>query len=144
VKHNHFRLFAILIGLLVCGAAGYGVYHFWTLPAEGHWTAEAFSPPLAQVSDRVEVFVSGEPILKLVEAQRLVVKDKDAETPVAAEKVVARVNNFERDRLAQLPLMLGLAAVAGAGLALLLVGLFTPLIKALKPPDIVDLHLVEE
>lgn len=143
MKHNHFRLFAILLGLLVCGGACYGVAHFWTLPAEGHWTQEAFSPPLAQVSDRVEVFVSGEPILKLVEAQRLVVKEKEAETAVAAEKLVARVNNYERDRLARLPMMLGLAAGAGAGLVLFLIGLFTPLIKALKPPEIVDLHLEE-
>ena len=66
-----------------------------------------------------------------------------AETPVAADKLAVRLNNYERDRLAQVPLMLGLAAVAGAAFALFLVGLFTPLIAALKPPDIVDLHLEE-
>ena len=143
MKHNHFRLFAILIGLLVCGGAGYGIFYFWNLPAEGHWTVGAFSPPLAQASDRLEVIVAGEPILKLVEGQALVLKQKGAETPVAAEALAVRLNNYDRDRLALVPRLLALAAVAGAGLVLFLVGLFTPLIAALKPPDIVDLHLEE-
>jgi len=141
VKHNHFRSFAILFGLLLCAGACYGVYHFWQVPAEGHWTPEAFAPPLAQVSDRVKVSIGGDPILKLVEEQRLVVKEKEAETPVAADKLVASVNNYDQARFAKVPLMLGLAAVAGAGFVLFLVGLFVPLIKALKPPEIVDLHL---
>jgi membrane-associated protease RseP (regulator of RpoE activity) len=144
VKHNHFRLFAILFGLLVCAAACYGVFYLWNVPAEGHWTPAAFAPPLAQVSDRVEVFVFGEPILKAVEAQNLVLKRKGAETPVAAGDIVASVNNYDRDRFTQVRTMLALAAVAGGAFVLLLVGLFTPLIKALKPPDIVDLHLLEE
>ena len=143
MKHNHFRLFAILIGLLVCGAACYGILHFWKLPADGHWTPAAFSPPLAQFSDRIEVFVEGEPLLKLVEGQKLMLKQKDTEAPVVAEKIVARMNNYDRDRFETVPLMLGLAAAAGAGFVLFLVGLFTPLISALKPPDIVDLHLEE-
>ncbi len=143
MKHNHFRLFAILIGLLVCGGACYGAFYLWNMPPEGHWTKGAFSPPLSQAADRVEVILEGEPILKLVEGEALVLKRKGAETPVAADKLAVRLNNYERDRLAQVPLMLGLAAVAGAAFALFLVGLFTPLIAALKPPDIVDLHLEE-
>lgn len=143
MKHNHFRLFAILIGLLACGGACYGIYYFWNLPAEGHWTAGAFSPPLSQASDRLEVILAGEPILKLVEAQALVLKTKGAETPVAADALAVRINNYDRDRFAKVPLMLGLAAVAGCAFAFFLVGLFTPLIAALKPPDIVDLHLEE-
>jgi hypothetical protein len=141
VKHNHFRLFAILFGLLVCAGACYGVLHFWKVPTEGHWTPAAFSPPLAQVSDRVEIFVFGEPILKVVEGQNLVIKRKGAETPVTAGDLVASVNNFDRVRFEKVQVMLGLAAVAGGAFVLFLVGLFTPLIKALKPPDIVDLHL---
>ncbi len=143
MKHNHFRLFAILIGLLACAGASYGVYHFWTLPAEGHWTADAFSPPVAKAADRVELLYAGEPFLKLVEAQTVVLKEKTAEAPLVADKLLARLNTYDRDRFAQVPLMLGLAAVAGGGLVLLLVGLFVPLIKALKPPEIVDLHLEE-
>lgn len=141
MKHNHFRLFAILIGLLLCAGACYGAWHFWNVPSEGHWPAEAFSPPLGQATDRVQVYLSGEPILKLVGEQRLVVKEKDTSAPVAAEKLVASLNGFDRARLANVPLMLALAAVAGAAFALFLVGLFTPLIAALKPPDIVDLNL---
>lgn len=143
MKHNHFRLFAILIGLAACAGCAYGVWHFWKMPAEGHWTVGAFSPPLAQASDRLEVLLAGEPILKLAEQQAVVLKQKTSETPVTAEMLTVRLNNFDRDRFAKVPLMLGLAAGAGGGLVLLLVGLFAPLIKALKPPDIVDLHLEE-
>jgi hypothetical protein len=143
VKQNHFRLFAILIGLLVCGGACYGILQLRNVPAEGHWTPAAYAPPLAQVSDRVEVFVAGEPILKLVEAQALVLKQKDSEAPVTADKLTATTNNYDRARLATRRPMLALAAAAGGGFVLFLIGLFTPLINALKPPLIVDLHLEE-
>ena len=143
MKHNHFRLFAILIGLLACAGASYGVYHFWKMPAEGHWTADAFSPPLSKAADRVEVLYAGEPFLKLVESQAVVLKEKAAEAPLVADKLLARLNNYDQVRLSKLPLLLGLAAAAGGGFVLFLIGLFVPLIKALKPPDIVDLHLEE-
>ncbi len=144
MKHNHFRLFAILIGLAACAGCAYGVWHFWKMPAEGHWTVGAFSPPLAQASDRLEVLLAAEPILKLAEQQAVVLKQKTSETPVTAEMLTVRLNNYDRVRFAKVPVMLGLAAGAGAGLVLLLIGLFTPLIKALKPPEIVEMHLLEE
>lgn len=143
MKHNHFRLFAILIGLLACAGASYGVYHFWQVPAEGHWTADAFSPPLAKAADRVEILYAGEPFLKVVESQAVILKEKTTEAPLVADKLLARLNNYDQARLAKVPLLLGLAAAAGGGFVLFLVGLFAPLIKALKPPDIVDLHLEE-
>lgn len=141
MKHNHFRMFAILVGLLVCAGAAWGVFHLSQVPSEGHFTPAAFAPPLAQVADRVQVYVAGEPLLGEVEGQRLVLKKKGTEAPVAASEIVASVNDYDRVRNARVPVMLGLAAAAGGGLVLFLVGLFTPLIKALKPPEIVDLHL---
>ena len=141
MKKNHFRSFAILFGLLVCGAACYGLLHLWEQPVDASWTPAAFSPPLASVSDRVELYLAGEPLLKVVEAQQLVLKRDGTEAPVAAEALVASVNNYDRVRLARIPTMLALAAAAGGAFVFLLVGLFAPLISALKPPPIVDLHL---
>lgn len=141
MKKNHFRSFAILFGLLVCGAACYGLLHLWQLPVEDSWIPAPYAPPLAKVSDRVQLYVAGEPLLKLVEAQQVVVKKNGAEAPVVADTLVASVNNFEQIRMARLPMMLALAAAAGGALVLFLVGLCAPLIKALKPPPIVDLHL---
>ena len=143
MKHNHFRSFAILFGLLLCAGACYGIYFFWKMPADGHWTRAEFAPPLTEVADRVEVFIGGEPILKVVEAQNLLIKDKEAVAPLPAEKLLAKLNNYDRDRYAAVPKLLGLAAVAGGAFVLFLVGLFAPLIKALKPPDIIDLHIEE-
>jgi hypothetical protein len=51
------------------------------------------------------------------------------------------VNNYERVRLARIPMMLALAAGVGAGFVLFLIGLFTPLIASLHPDELVDLHL---
>jgi hypothetical protein len=141
VKRNHFRSFAILIGLLACAGACYGILHLWQQPADAYWTATAFSPPLASASDRVELFVADEPLLKVVGEERLILKKKSTEAPVAAGDLVARVNNYERVRLARIPTLLGLAAAAGGGLILFLIGLFAPLIRELVPPPIVDLHL---
>lgn len=45
MKRNHFRSFAILIGLLACAGACYGILHLWQQPADAYWTATAFSPP---------------------------------------------------------------------------------------------------
>ncbi len=141
MKRNHFRSFAILIGLLACGGACYGLLHLWQQPADAYWTATAFSPPLATASDRVEIYVADEPILKAVGEERLILKNKTTEAPVAAGDLVARVNNYDKARLARIPTMLGLAAAAGGGLVLFLIGLFAPLIRELVPPAIVDLHL---
>jgi len=141
VKKSHFRLFALLVGLVACGGACFGLWKLWQQPVDAYWTATAFSPTLAASADRVEVYVDDEPLLKAVGEERLVLKQKGAEAPVVADKVVARVNNYERVRLARLPMMLGLAAGAGAGFVLFLIGLFTPLIASLHPDELVDLHL---
>jgi hypothetical protein len=141
LKKSHFRSFAILIGLLVCAGACYGILRLWEQPADAYWTPAAYAPPLAQASDRVEVFVGGEPILKLAADQKLVLKEKTTEAPLAPDQLVARVNNYDRVRLARIPTLLALAAAAGAGLVFFLVGVFAPMIAALHPQELVDLHL---
>ena len=141
MKKSHFRSFAILVGLFVCGGSAYGLLHLWQQPVDAYWTKTAFSPALSAVSDRVEVWVNDEPLLKAVGEERLVLKQRGTEAPVAAEKLLARVNNYERVRLARVPILLALAAAAGAGLVFFLVGLFTPVIAALHPDELVDLHL---
>jgi hypothetical protein len=141
LKKNHFRSFAILFGLLVCGAACYGLLHLWQQPVEDAWTPSAYAPPFVDVADRVQLYVGGEPLTKVLEKQQLVLKKDGAEAPFTAQQLVATVNNHDRLMLGRIPVMLGLAAVAGAALVLFLVGLCAPLISALKPPPIVDLHL---
>jgi EAL domain-containing protein (putative c-di-GMP-specific phosphodiesterase class I) len=106
MKQNHFRLFAILIGLLVCAGAGYGVYHFAQVPADGHFVDPAFAPPLADSAGRVVVYVAGEPILKAIEEQRVVLKRKAGDAPVAASEIVASLNERDGVRLAHFPVLM--------------------------------------
>ena len=141
MKKSHFRSFAIVVGLIVCAGAAAGLWYLWQQPTDAYWTQTAYSPALSAVSDRVEVWVNDEPLLKAVAEERLVLKQRGTEAPVASEKILARVNNYERVRLARVPTLLGLAAAAGAGLVFFLVGLFTPLIASLHPDELVDLHL---
>lgn len=142
MKKNPFRPFAIGIGLLVCGLAGFRVWQLWQQPLDGFWTQPAYSPALDAVADSVVVYVAGDPILKVVEAQNLVLKrGKDTEAPVAAAELKASVNNYYKARAGRIPMMVTFAAVSGAGLAFFLVGLFMPLIRSFHPQELVDLHL---
>ena len=82
MKKSHFRLFALLVGLVACGGACFGLWKLWQQPVDAYWTATAFSPTLAASADRVEVYVDDEPLLKAVGEERLVLKQKGAEVPV--------------------------------------------------------------
>lgn len=141
MKKNHFRSFAILLGLIACAGACYGLLHLWQQPVEDAWTPSAYAPPFVEVADRVQLYVGGEPLTKVLEKQQVILKKDGTEVPLTPQHLVATVNNHDRVLLARIPTMLGLAAAAGAALVLFLVGLFAPLISALKPPKIVDLHL---
>ena len=69
MKKNHFRSFAILFGLLVCGAACYGLLHLWQLPVEDSWIPAPYAPPLAQPADLARHTLL-RPILALPAGQR--------------------------------------------------------------------------
>jgi hypothetical protein len=141
VKKNPFRPFAIVIGLLVCGLAGFRLWQLWEQPADAFWTQPAYAPTLDAVSDRFAVLVDGEPVLKLVKEQKLLLVVKETPAPVTAERLTVSVNNYDKVRASRIPAMIVFAAVAGGAFILFLVGLFTPLIGSFHPQELVDLHL---
>ncbi len=78
--------------------------------------------PFTDATDRVEVYVRGEPLTALLHVGRLRLLEDGRASVVAASDVGVRFDNSDRVRAGRLPLLLACAAVAGAtALALLLV-----------------------
>jgi hypothetical protein len=136
-----FRFFAITFGFLVCGLA---VFRLWQLANEQvntWWTPVHLALPLDATTDRFEVLVGGTPLPKAIEAKRLSIASDGTVFPLSASDVLVRVNNHDRNRVARMPGMMALAAAAGGGFVLFVIGLVTPLIGAFRPHGLVDLHL---
>lgn len=143
MERSHFRFFALAFGLLVCALSLYKLFLLFTPPpAEAAWTPAHLALPLSSTSDRFEVLVKGAPLASSLEAQKLLVglEGGGAET-LSKSDLTVRVNDQDRIRLSRMPLMLGLAGLAGGAFVLLVIGLFTPLIGAFRPHGLVDLHL---
>lgn len=138
---SHFRFFAIVCGLLVCALASFGLYQLWNRPVEAGLTPASYAPPLEKTADRLEVLVSHVPLAKAIAEQRLSITVDGNTVPVSAADVTVRLHEGDRVRIATVPRMLGLAAAAGAGFVLLVVGLLTPLIGEFRPHGLIDLHL---
>ncbi|MDL1951854.1 hypothetical protein FBQ97_18880 [Acidobacteria bacterium ACD] len=139
MTRGHFRLFAIVVGLLGCAAASYFLWKFHQQPLKPSWMEVSMALPLDSAKDRAEVYVAREPMEKLIAEERLLVVMEGNPRPVVANDVGLRFNNRDQNRVEQTKLMLLLAAGAGGGLVLFLVGLFTPMIGAFK--GYVDLNL---
>jgi len=141
MKRSHFRSFAILVGLLVCAAASFRVVQLWDQKADGYWPPKHLAPPVAEVADRIQVFVAGEPIERMITDEKLFVAGKGGPTPLTASEVTASVNGYEKARIARIPELMAFSALAGAGFALFLIGLFTPVISVFRHDERVDIHL---
>lgn len=86
------------------------------------WTPFAMLVPFTDGTDRVEVYVRGEPLTALLHVGRLYVREEGGTSVVAPGDVGLRFNNWDRVRAERIPFLLVCAASAGAiALALLLV-----------------------
>lgn len=138
---SHFRLFAIVCGLLVSGAASYGVWQLSTQPVGDTWTPAIYAPGLEATAEKLEVLVSGVPLAKAVAEQQLSMATNGKMVPVKVSDVRVRLNNEAATRAAAVPTMLGFATLAGGGFVLLVIGLLTPMIGAFRQHGLIDLHL---
>ena len=86
------------------------------------WTPLAMLVPFTDGTDRVEVYVRGEPLTALLHVGRVYVREDGGVSMVAAGDVGLRFNNADRVRAERLPFLLVCAGVCGAvALALVLV-----------------------
>jgi hypothetical protein len=141
VTTSHFRFFAIVCGLLFSAAASYRVWQLYSQPVANKWTQAIYAPGLETTADKFEVLVAGVPLAKAIASEQLAMSKNGVLVPVKDADVKVRTNNEVALRAATLPTMIGFAAVAGGGLVLLLIGLFTPLIGIFRQHGLVDIHL---
>ena len=98
------------------------IYREFSRPHDIWWTPFAMLVPFTDATDRVEVYVHGEPLTALLHVGRLRLVGEGGTSVVAASDVGLRFDNSDRVRARRLPGLLACAAVAGATvLALLLV-----------------------
>jgi len=77
------------------------------------WTPFAMRVPLAQSTDRVEIYVKDSLLLPLLESGKIQVVENGASSVVAASDVGLRFNNRDRVRAEKMPSLLWDAAICG-------------------------------
>ena len=91
------------------------------------WTPKAMAVPLAESGDRVEIYVRGTMLQRLLDTGQVQLKTGAGSQALTSRDVGLRFNNWDRVRARRTPLLLGYAASAGVGaffLASGLIGLF--------------------
>jgi predicted short-subunit dehydrogenase-like oxidoreductase (DUF2520 family) len=141
ITTSHFRLVAIVCGLLVSAGASYRVWQLSAQPVGDTWTPAIYAPGLEATADKLEVIVSGVPLAKAVAEQQLSMATNGNLVPVKSSDVKVRLNNEPAIRAASISAMLGYAALAGGAFVLLVIGLLTPMIGAFRQHGLIDLHL---
>src|SRR5574341_49919 len=114
------RLFysGLIVMLLLIPAVT--LYREWSRPSDIWWTPLPLALSLADSRDRVEIYVHGQQLGTLLDQHQLAITDGTGARALGVEEIRVRLNNWDRVRAAQLPLLLMDAAACGAGLVLLL------------------------
>ena len=84
------------------------------------WTPLTMASSLTESQDRVAIYARGKPLAALLTANQLLLRADTVSRPLTEQEIRLRFNNFDRLRVAQLPLLLLDAAACGAGAVLLL------------------------
>ena len=95
---------------------------FFVQAADIWWTPMALAVPLANTSDRVQVYVRDAALGELLEAGRLQLVSESSATPVAGADVRLRFNNWDRVRAERIPALVGAGIALGASAVFLLIG----------------------
>jgi hypothetical protein len=142
MKRSTFRVFALVFGGLALAVSCFGFFRAWTRPTAVEWTPKHYALPATAFSDRLVVYVKGEPLEQALAQGRIAFAGPQAEAaPVAPSDVTVTFNNVHQDRASRMPLLAGLAAIAGAATALILMGLLAS--GLVSDGGLTELHLVE-
>jgi len=141
MQKSHFRLWALLGGGVVLVLALTGLWRVWSAPVDTNLTPAHLAPPLSSVADRFDVLVNAVPLQKAIADKRLLLAGENGAATVVVTDAAVRINDAERVRASRVPSLIALSAIAGGGLVLLLVGIFTPRIGAFRQHGLIDMHL---
>jgi hypothetical protein len=82
------------------------------------WTPRTMLIPLAESTDRVEIYALGQPLTALLQAGQVRMAEDGSMRVLTAGEIGLRFNNWERVRAERLPVLL--ASAAGCGVAVLM------------------------
>jgi len=106
------RTFLFIFGGAFFVLSALQIVRFLNQPADIWWTPKALGLPLADASDRVEVYVRDVALQEHVKAGRLQLLTDTGATPVTESDMRLRFNNWDRIRAQRIPSLL----TAGIGL----------------------------
>jgi hypothetical protein len=116
------RTFLLIFGGIFFLMSAQHIVRFFTQRADIWWTPKALGVPLADVSDRVEVYVSNVALQEHVKAGRVQLLTDTGATPVTESDTRLRFNNWDRIRAQEIPSLLTAAVCLGASGVFLLFG----------------------
>lgn len=117
------RIYLLVFGGMVFLLSALHLISFFVQPSDIWWTPKTLSVPLADASDRVEVYVRDTPLQEQIGAGRIQLVTDTGASMVVGSDVRLRFNNWDRVRLQRLPILIGAAFCAGASSILLLLGI---------------------
>ena len=117
------RKFLLIFGGIFFLMSALQIVRFFNQPADIWWTPKTLSVPLADASDRVEVYVRDVALHEQIKAGRVQLLADNATAPVTESDIRLRFNNWDRIRAERIPALLGPGIVLGALGVFFLVGI---------------------
>ena len=111
--------FSVLTGALLLIPA-LALYRELSQRSDIWWTPPPMALSIAESQDRVQIYLRAKPLGPLVAARQLWVTNELGSSPVGADDIGLRFNNWDRVRAVRIPTLLVYAACCGGGLVLLL------------------------
>lgn len=109
----HARKLWLALGIVVLLIPASHLFRFFTQRSDIWWTPKALAVPLAETTDRVEIYVQEQPLQEQLNAQRLQMLTDRGPLALSVEDVTLRFNNRDHVRAEQIPLLLSAALVTG-------------------------------
>lgn len=141
MQKSHFRLWALLGGGVILVLALGGLWKVQTAPVDTTLTPAPFALPLSKTAADLQVLVAGVPLEKAIADKRLMLAGENGAAAIVVPEATVRLNEVDHTRLRRVPSLLALAAMAGGGLVLFVIGLIAPRIGAFKQHGLIDMHL---
>ena len=132
MQKSHFRLWALLGGGVILVLALGGLWKVQTAPVDATLTPAPFALPLSKTAADLQVLVGGVPLEKAIADKRLMLAGENGAAAIVVPDAAVRLNEVERTRLRRVPSLLALAAMAGGGFVLFVIGLVAPRIGAFR------------
>jgi hypothetical protein len=115
------RLFYAVLTVALMVIPAVALYSELSRRSDIWWTPPTLASTLADSHDRVEIYAGDRPLQTIVAAQQLWIRDEAGSRAVRPDEIRLRFNNWDRTRVARVPLLLLYAATLGAGAVVVLV-----------------------